>query len=142
MQNVYIGTRHLILQRFKLQNITTALLILALISLTCLEIRSEILQDIYFSYRIQRFVSELTQYTFYFSNDWIHVCSRRLYACIITRNSRLGIDLREITSLPEIKNIMRTWHIIPIFTQNKPHAHHKTHLHTTKVFNTLTVSLS
>ena len=30
---------------------------------------------------------------------------------------------------------MRTWRVILIIAENKPHAHHKTHLHTMKVYN-------
>ena len=41
----------------------------------------------------------------------------------ITRNFK-GLDSREITSLPEIKNVMRTWRVISIIAENKPHAHH------------------
>ena len=29
-----------------------------------------------------------------------------------------------------------TWHVISIIAENKPHAHHKSHLHTMKVYNT------
>ena len=31
---------------------------------------------------------------------------------------------------------MRTWRVISIVAENKSHAHHKTHLHTMKVYNT------
>ena len=31
---------------------------------------------------------------------------------------------------------MRTWRVISIIAENKPHAHHKTYLHTMKVYNT------
>ena len=31
---------------------------------------------------------------------------------------------------------MRTWRVISIIAENKLHAHHKTHLHTMKVYNT------
>ena len=58
------------------------------------------------------------------SDDRKYFCGRRLYACIITRKSK-GLDSREITSLPEIKNVMRTWSVISIIAENKPHAHHK-----------------
>ena len=44
---------------------------------------------------------------------------RKLYACIITRKFK-GLDSREITSLPEIKNVMRTWRVISIIAENKP----------------------
>ena len=56
--------------------------------------------------------------------------SIRMY--IITGKFK-GLDSREITSLPEIKNVMRTWHVISVIAENKPHAHHKTHLDTIKV---------
>ena len=36
---------------------------------------------------------------------------------------------------------MRTLRVISIIAENKPHADHKTHLHTTKVYNTRSVSL-
>ena len=58
--------------------------------------------------------------------------TRYIYACIIKQKFK-GLYLTEITSLPEIKNEMRTWHIISIIAENKTHAHHKTHLHTIKV---------
>ena len=68
------------------------------------------------------------------SDDRKYVCGRRLYACINTRKFK-GLDSREITSLPENKKWF-TWHVISIIAENKPHAHHKTHLHTMKVYNT------
>ena len=34
-----------------------------------------------------------------------------------------------------------SWHVISIITKNRPHAHHKSHLHTMKVYNTQPVSL-
>ena len=34
-----------------------------------------------------------------------------------------------------------TWHVTSIIAENKPHAHHKTHLHTRKVSNTRPVCL-
>ena len=36
---------------------------------------------------------------------------------------------------------MRTWRVISIVAENKPHAHHKIHLHTMTVCNTRPVSL-
>ena len=36
---------------------------------------------------------------------------------------------------------MRTLRVISIIAENKPHAHHKTHLHTMKVYNTRPISL-
>ena len=36
---------------------------------------------------------------------------------------------------------MRILRVISIIAENKPHAHHKTHLHTMKVYNTRPVSL-
>ena len=62
------------------------------------------------------------------------------YACIITQKFK-GLDSRQITSLPEIKNMMRTQHVILIITKNKLHVDHKTHLHTIKVYNSQPVSL-
>ena len=61
-------------------------------------------------------------------------------ACIITRKFK-GLDSREITSLPEMKNVMRTWRVISIIAENKPHSHHKTLLHTMKVTITIEVLL-
>ena len=70
------------------------------------------------------------------SDNRKYVCGRRLYGCIIARKFK-GLHSREITSLPEIKkNVMGTWGIISIIPENKPHAHHKTHLHSMKVCNT------
>jgi len=34
------------------------------------------------------------------------------------------------------KTKLFTWHVISIIAENKSHAHHKTHLHTVKVYNT------
>ena len=34
-----------------------------------------------------------------------------------------------------------TWSVISIITENKLHAHHKTYLHTVKVYNTWPVTL-
>ena len=36
---------------------------------------------------------------------------------------------------------MRIFLVISIIAENKPHPHHKTHLHTMKVYNTRPVSL-
>ena len=36
---------------------------------------------------------------------------------------------------------MKTWRVISIIAENKPHAHRKTQLHTMKVYNTRPVSL-
>ena len=36
----------------------------------------------------------------------------------------------------KIKEIWWRWHVISIVTKNKPHTHHKTHFHTTTVYNT------
>ena len=74
------------------------------------------------------------------SDDRRYVCDCRLYACIITQKFK-GLDSRQITSLPEIKNMMRTQHVIPIIAENKLHVHQKTHFHATKVYNTQPVSL-
>ena len=63
------------------------------------------------------------------SDNWRYVFGRTLYVFIITQKFK-GLDLREITSLQEIKNEMRTWHVMSIIAENKPHAHHKTHLNT------------
>ena len=67
------------------------------------------------------------------SNDQKYLCGSRLYACINTRKFK-GLDSREITSLPDIKKWF-TWYVISIIAENKSHAHHKTPLHTVKVYN-------
>ena len=46
-----------------------------------------------------------------------------------------------IASLPEIKKRDENMGIISIIAENKPYAHHKTHLHTIKVYNTRPVSI-
>ena len=63
------------------------------------------------------------------SDNWRYVCGRTLYSCIIKQKFK-DLDLRKITSLQEIKNEMRTWHVMSIIAKNKLHAHHKTHLNT------------
>ena len=58
-----------------------------------------------------------------------------------------GLDYKEITSLPKSKNVMNNlWeslHVIQSLPEKKKetHAYHKTHLHTTKVYNTRQVSI-
>ena len=69
------------------------------------------------------------------SDDQKYVCGRRRNACINTRKFK-GFDSREITSLPEIKKVIYIWHVISNIAENKPHAHHTSHLHTMKVYNT------
>ena len=66
---------------------------------------------------------------------YMHICGRRVYSCMDTWKFK-GLNSRESTSLPEIKKRWFTWHIISIIAKNKPHAHHKTHLPTMKVYNT------
>ena len=48
------------------------------------------------------------------------------------------IKSREITSLPETKNVMNMMHHFN-HHQNKPRAHHKTYLHRINVYNTRSV---
>ena len=67
-------------------------------------------------------------------DDRKYVCGRRIYTCINTRKFK-GLDSREIASLSWI-NKWFTWHVILNIAENKPHAHHKTHLRTMKVYNT------
>ena len=55
------------------------------------------------------------------SHDQKYICGCRVCACIKLKNYS-----------PEIKNVMRTWCAISIIAENKPHAHHKTHLYTIK----------
>ena len=50
------------------------------------------------------------------------------------------IKSREITSLPETKNVMNMMCHLN-HHQNKPCAHHKTHLHRINIYNTLTRSV-
>ena len=52
-----------------------------------------------------------------------------LYACINTRKS-----IREKLHHCQRAKAWWTWRVISIIPQNKPHAHHKTHLHTTSTF--------
>ena len=54
----------------------------------------------------------------------------RVYNNIIIRKFK-GLNSREITSLPEIKNVIRTRCVISVIAENKPHAHHKSPLQTT-----------
>ena len=61
-------------------------------------------------------------------------CFCRLYACIVIKN------YTKIQG-PQFEFVMRTWHIISLIAENKPHAHHKTLLHTINVYNTCPVSL-
>ena len=68
------------------------------------------------------------------SEDRKYVGGRRQYACINIWKFK-GLDSREITSLPEIKKVINM-HVISIIAENKPHAHHKNHLHALKVYNT------
>ena len=59
-----------------------------------------------------------------------HTQAIRVYNNIIIRKFK-GLNSREITSLPEIKNVIRTRRVISVIAENKPHAHHKTPLRTT-----------
>ena len=52
-----------------------------------------------------------------------------------------GLDSREIISLPNSKEVMKIARHFD-HRKNKPHAHHNTHLHTMKVYNTRAVSLT
>ena len=67
------------------------------------------------------------------TDDRKYVCCRRLYARINTRKFK-GLDSREITSLQEIKKVIYAARHV-IIAENEPHAHHKTHSHTMKVYN-------
>ena len=51
----------------------------------------------------------------------------------------MGFDLREMTSLSKSKNMAYHFNHCQ---KNPPHAHHKTHLHTMKVYNTQPVNLT
>ena len=59
-----------------------------------------------------------------------HTQAIRVYNNIIIRKFK-GLNSREITSLPEIKNVIRTRCVISVIAENKPHAHHKSPLQTT-----------
>ena len=59
-----------------------------------------------------------------------HTQAIRVYNNIIIRKFK-GLNSREITSLPEIKNVIRTRRFIQVIAKNKPHAHHKSPLQTT-----------
>ena len=48
----------------------------------------------------------------------------------------VSLDSREITSLPEIKKMYYLAWTSSIIAESKPHAHHKSRLHTMKVYNT------
>ena len=58
------------------------------------------------------------------------------YACVNTRKKG-RFYLREITS-----KTWWTWSVFSIIAENIPHAHHKAHLHTMKVYNTRPVGLT
>ena len=51
-----------------------------------------------------------------------------------------GLNLREITSLSMTKSVMNMEHHFN-YCPKKPHAHHKTQLHTMKVYNTQSACL-
>ena len=59
-----------------------------------------------------------------------HTQAIRVYNNIIIRKFK-GLNSREITSLPEIKNVIRARCVISVIAENKPHAHHKSPLQTT-----------
>ena len=59
-----------------------------------------------------------------------HTQAIRVYNNIIIRKFK-GLNSREITSLPEIENVIRTRCVISVIAENKPHAHHKSPLQTT-----------
>ena len=50
-----------------------------------------------------------------------------------TKNGRQQVSNTVPSALYCMYGNNRTWCIISIVTENKPHAHHKTHLHTMKV---------
>ena len=56
------------------------------------------------------------------------------YTCIIIRKTRASVPGKIITSLP--KRVQLTC-VISVIAENKPHVHHKTYLHTTKVVTIL-----
>ena len=92
----------------------------AAFSLACLGIRSRNEQAInstqnrfYLVKVLSYFIVVNTFYLFvdwfsmHVSNDWnyMYVCGRRLHACINTQKFK-GLNSREITSLPEIKEVI------------------------------------
>ena len=100
-----------------------------------------LLQQRWVFFRIFTFYLFLNWFTVYscstcmsVSDDQKYICGRRLYPWINTQKFK-GLDSGEITSLPEIKKWF-TWYVISIIAENQPHSHHKTHLHTIKVYNT------
>ena len=68
------------------------------------------------------------------SDDQKYVCGCGLFACINTRKARVSIP--EKLHHCQRSNKWFTWHVILIIAESKTHAHHKTHLHTMKVYNT------
>ena len=70
------------------------------------------------------------------SNDQKYVCGRRLYVCIIHNIQRPRFERNYIFARDQRKK-----HDVSIIAKNKPHAHHKTDLHTVKVYNARPVSL-
>ena len=83
-------------------------------------------------YRVRRFVSEL--FSTRVTDDWRSECGRR---------QKRVYNYTKIEGARFKRNyiVMRTWHINLIIVENKPHAHHKTYLHTIKVYNNRQVSL-
>ena len=127
------------------KNALTAALAL---SLACLEIRLRneeainstrnriySLKVVYFLLYRRRYFLFVNWFSSRVGEDRKYVCGRRIYACINTRKFK-GLDSREIASLSGIINWF-TWHVISIIAENKPHAHHRTHLRAMKVYNTL-----
>ena len=48
----------------------------------------------------------LNWFSMHVSDDWRYVCGRTLYSCIIKQKFK-DLDLREITSLPEINSLQK-----------------------------------
>ena len=83
-------------------------------------------------------------FTFYLFLNWVSTHVIRLLSQAIrvykyTKNSRALIPEKLHHCQRSKKGF--SWHVISIITKNRPHAHHKSHLHTMKVYNTQPVSL-
>ena len=120
------------------------------ISLACLETRSRneeavnSTQNTIYSLRVFYFLLYRRRYFFCF---WIdlervlattgnNVCGCKLYACINTQKLYSRASIPEKRHHCQRSKNLFTWHVISIIAENKPHAHHKTHLNAIKVYNT------
>ena len=86
-------------------------------------------------FRILTFYLFLNWFSTSISDNRKYVCGRMLYACINPWKFK-GLDSREFLHHCQRSKSDYTWHVISIIAKNNPHAHHKTHLHTKKIYNT------